>query len=474
MTTDLNLNPNSIDILYGWVYFFGCGGCNPMDRVLIVEDSDSLRDSLKMLLEREGYDVEARSNAEDALCSISDKSFSLILSDYKLPGLTGIDFLKKARDKSPSVPFLVMTAFGSIDLAVEAMKFGANDFLPKPFEPSQLCSVVRDMVNHQRVLDRSTGRTARRKRPIITQNPTFLSILEQTKKVARFDTPVLILGESGVGKELLARHIHEHSPRKDEKFISVNCAAIPAQLLESEFFGHEAGAFTSATQSRPGLFEIAKNGTIFLDEVGDMPKQLQVKLLRALQEGEIRRVGGNTSIKINPRIIAATNQSLDNIANSSLREDFYYRLAVFSVTIPPLRERKEDLEILVKAFLEDFCEAGGVKAPEIDPETWELINNYNWPGNVRELENIMERASLLAQGKLLPEHLGINPKIDFNSINEILTSLPEVAEKASRIAEIEMIKKILQKTAGNKSRAAEVLGVSYKTLLNKCKEYEIS
>jgi len=446
-----------------------------MDRVLIVEDSDTLRDSLKRVLEKEGYEVEAKASAEEALSTLQTKSFSLILSDYKLPGITGIDFLKRARDKSPSVPFLVMTAFGSIELAVEAMKYGANDFLAKPFEPSDLCSVVKDMVHHQRVLDRSIGRAQRRKRQIITNNKTFLDIIEQTKRAAKFDTPILILGESGVGKELLARHIHEHSPRNNEKFVSINCAAIPPQLLESEFFGHEAGAFTSATQSRAGLFEIAKNGTIFLDEVGDMPQHLQVKLLRALQEGEIRRVGGTHPIKINPRIIAATNKSVDRAdSDSSLRDDFYYRLAVFSVTIPPLRDRKEDIEPLVKMLLEDFCLTAGVPVPIIDRDCWDLIKSYSWPGNVRELENTLERASLLCRETLLPEHLGITPKIDFDSIKEILSTLPEVAEQASRSAEIEMIKKMLEKTSGNKTKAAEMLGVSYKTLLNKCKEYHIN
>lgn len=444
-----------------------------MERILLVEDSDSLRESLKLLLEREGYQVTAEPTAESALNSIHNNVFSLILSDYKLPGLSGIEFLKKARDKSPSVPFLIMTAFGSIELAVDAMKHGANDFITKPFEPLNLCSVVKDMVSHQRVLDRDAGRHHKTRRPIITNNEGLKGILEQLKKVARFDTPILILGESGVGKELVAHFVHDHSPRKNEKFVSINCAAIPPQLLESEFFGHEAGAFTSATQSRMGLFEIAKNGTIFLDEVGDMPKHLQVKLLRALQEGEIRRVGGNASIKVSPRIIAATNKPVDGEGDGALREDFYYRLAVFSAKIPPLRERREDIEPLVNSILEGICASNGIKSPAIDPETWEILRNYSWPGNIRELENVIERASLLAKDKLLPEHLGIIQKIDFDSMSEVLTTLPEIASRASRAAEMEMIKKILAKTSGNKSRAAEVLGVSYKTLLNKCKDYQI-
>ncbi len=444
-----------------------------MDRVLIVEDSQSLREVLKTVLEREGYEVEARPAAEDALSSVSDQHFSLILSDFKLPGMNGIEFMREARGKSPTVPFVVMTAFGSIDIAVEAMKHGANDFLSKPFEPDQLCSVVKDMVEHQRVLDRNLGRYQRRRRKVVTRDPKLLGILERTKKAAQFDTPILILGESGVGKELLARHIHEHSPRKNEKFISINCAAIPHQLLESEFFGHESGAFTGATQSRSGLFEVAKNGTIFLDEIGDMPQHLQVKLLRALQEGEIRRVGGNNTIKVSPRIIAATNKKVEDGEDSSLREDFYYRLAVLSVTIPPLRDRKEDIKLLVEHFLKEFSEQANKKAPEVDDATWEILTRYPWPGNVRELENVMERATLLCQDSLLPEHLGITLDIDFDTIEDIIATLPEVAERASRKAEVDLINKILQRTGGNKSKAAEVLGVSYKTLLNKIKDYHI-
>jgi len=445
-----------------------------MERVLIVEDSQSLRDVLKTVLEREGYQVDACPAAEEAIEAVSENHFSLILSDFKLPGMNGLEFLKETRGKSPTVPFVVMTAFGSVDVAVEAMKGGANDFITKPFEPNQLCSLIRDMVNHQRIVDRNLGRDHKRRRKFITYDPKLNSILERTKKAAQFDTPILILGESGVGKELIARHIHEHSKRLNEKFLSINCAAIPHQLLESEFFGHEAGSFTGATQSRIGLFEIAKNGTIFLDEIGDMPQHLQVKLLRALQEGEIRRVGGNNVIKVAPRIIAATNQFVDSSSETSrLREDFYYRLAVLSVTIPPLRERKGDIEHLANHFLDEFAEMQGKTPPKIDPATWEILTRYPWPGNVRELENVMERAVVLCNDTLMPEHLGITLDIDFDKIQDIIATLPEVAERAAKKAEVDLINKILQRTGGNKSKAAEVLGVSYKTLLNKIKGYHI-
>jgi len=445
-----------------------------MERVLLVEDTPSLRDVLKMVLEHEGYQVEACKDAENAIHSVATNNYSLILSDFKLPGMNGIEFLREAREKSPTIPFLMMTAFGSIDVAVEAMKFGANDFICKPFEPDQLCSVVRNMVDQQKIIEKTLNRQTRKKRKFLTEDPKLKELLENAKKAAKFDTPVLILGESGTGKELVARHIHEHSVRKDEKFVSINCAAIPHQLLESEFFGHEAGSFTGATQCRQGLFEVASKGTIFLDEIGDMPQHLQVKLLRALQEGEIRRVGSNHNIKVNPRILAATNKTVDfGMEDSCLREDFYYRLAVLTVNIPPLRERKGDTEKLIKYFVEDFSENIARKAPQIDEQAWEILLRYPWPGNVRELENVIERAVLLCPEILSAEHLGINLDINFDTIEDIISTLPEVAEKASRIAETDQIHKILQRVSGNKSKAAEILGVSYKTLLNKIKEYQI-
>ncbi|MCB9029437.1 MAG: sigma-54-dependent Fis family transcriptional regulator [Deltaproteobacteria bacterium] len=446
-----------------------------MEKILVVEDSDSLRDVLKSVLEAQGYEVDSCPNGEEAANSLIENSYSLILSDYKLPGMSGMEFLGRARDNSPTVPIVMMTAFGSVDVAVEAMKSGANDFIAKPFEPEDLCSLVKDMVEHKRVMDRSLGRKTRRGHKLISANQKMQSILEQAKKAAGFETPILILGESGVGKELVARFIHEHSARKDEQFVSINCAAIPSELLESEFFGHEHGAFTGSTQSRPGLFEVAKKGTIFLDEVGDMPASLQVKLLRALQEGEIRRVGGNKCIKVNPRIIAATNKNLeDKISNGTFREDFYYRLAVLTLTIPALRQRKEDLMALINYFLEYFSANACKPAPKIDKEAWNLIERYPWPGNIRELENVIERAVILSNDIIRPEHLGISLDLDFEALDDIMVTLPEIAGRAARKAEIDLIMKILQRTGGNKSRASEILGVSYKTLLNKIKEYEIT
>ena len=269
--------------------------------------------------------------------------------------------------------------------------------------------------------------------------------------------------------------IHELSPRHGEPFIAVNCAALPPDLLESEFFGHEAGAFTGATQSRSGVFEIASKGTIFLDETGDMPLPLQVKLLRALQDGEIKKVGGSKTFKVAPRIIAATNHKIEeDVLSGHIREDFYYRIAVISLTVPPLRERREDITLLTDYFLDYFCSATGRGAVSLDPQAEKILLSYSWPGNARELENVIERAVLLAAADtILPEHLGINPGVNFNLLNEAAQSLSDIAALASRKAEIELISKVLAQTMGNKSKAAQILGVSYKTLLNKVKEYNI-
>ena len=398
---------------------------------------------------------------------------SCIIADFKLPGIDGIEFLRRVREHSHSVPFLLMTAFGSIDIAVEAMKIGANDFLCKPFEPQTLCDVIKDLMQHKRIVERTTSLRNRRDRMFLTSHASGEKILHQAKKVAAVDSSVLILGESGTGKELLARYIHEHSSRRDKLFVAVNCAAMPADLLESEFFGHEAGAFTGATQSRPGVFEVASEGTIFLDEIGEMPLNLQVKLLRALQEKEIKRLGGCKLIKVDPRIISATNHNIEEaLAKHTLRDDLYYRIAVFSFTIPPLRERSCDIDLLTKYFLDYFSSQLG-RSVLLSPTAKELLHRYAWPGNARELENVIERAVILAEGEILPEHLGLQLDLDFESLSEASATLSEIAGRAVRRAETDTIRKALERTMGNKSRAASMLGVSYKTLLSKVRDYEI-
>ena len=442
------------------------------DRILLVEDADTLREVISMLLEEQGYCVDAFGSVESALPALHTNTYACILADFKLPGKNGIDLLKEAREVSSTVPFIIMTAFGSIEIAVEAMKYGANDFVCKPFEPEVLIRIVREVIQHKRILDRTTGMESKRERRFISKDPAVQSLLAQARKVARVDSSVLILGESGTGKELLARFIHEQSPRSGQPFVAVNCAAIPSELLESDLFGHEAGAFTGATQTRIGLFEVAAAGTIFLDEIGDMPPQLQVKLLRALQEKEIKRIGTNECIKVNPRIICATNVNVeDALQTGKMRDDFYYRVAVVTLSLPPLRARANDIEMLTDYFVEYFCAKLGREKLPIDSAARELLGKYHWPGNARELENVIERAVITADATIRPEHLGIELKVDFSALNEAAVSLAEISQRAASAAEIEVISKILKQTNGNKSQAARILGVSYKTLLNKIKEY---
>jgi len=445
-----------------------------MDCLLVVEDSDSLREVLAAVLEREGFRVVATRSAEEALHAFSVESFVCVLADFKLPGMHGIDLAKKIRESSPHLPFVIMTAFGSIDVAVEAMKSGANDFITKPFEPSSIASILRQVIQHNRIVDRSCSPRRRAAHGLITQSPKLEKVLNQARRVAVVDTPVLLLGESGSGKEVMARYIHDHSERHEKPFLAVNCGAIPAELLESEFFGHEAGSFTGATQSRVGIFELASHGTVFLDEVGEMPPHLQVKLLRVLQEREIRRVGGSKNIKVHPRIIAATNRSMQEALESgSMREDFYYRIAVVTLGIPPLRERQEDIPVLIDGLVKHVAALNGKEAPQIDPLAEDMLMTYSWPGNVRELENVIERAVLLAEDVIKPEHLGISICLNLSMLDEASKTLSEVASTAVRQAEGEAIVRALALTDGNKAKAAELLGVSYKTLLTKVRDYHL-
>ena len=446
-----------------------------MSRILVVEDTDPLREVLCSVLEQEGFIAYGVGTAEAALEVIGAHEYGCIFADFKLPGMNGIELLREVRSKGISTPFIIATAFGSIEIAVEAMKNGANDFICKPFEPSHLAPMLRQVIQHKRIIDRDGGVRSQSSREIISESPKIHKILTQAQRAARVDTSVLILGESGTGKELLARFIHDHSTRREKPFIAVNCAAMPAELLESEFFGHEAGAFTGATQSRAGVFEVAAEGTIFLDEVGDMPPLMQVKLLRALQEREIRRVGSTKHIAAAPRILAATNKDIPTaIAKGEIREDFFYRVAVISLTLPPLRERGGDAVTLARKCIERKCAHMGRSTLKIDPVALDMIAAYPWPGNIRELENVIERAVILAENEIRPEHLGINVKLDIAALEEASRTLPQIAAEAVRQAEVNAISKILELTRGNKSKAAVLLGVSYKTLLNKVKEYNLS
>ena len=445
-----------------------------MEHVLIVEDTESLRNVLAAVLVAEGYQVSTAASAEDGLQLFRERSFALVLSDLKLPNKSGLDFLKESKVLDSSVPVVVMTAYGDIEIAVQAMKLGASDFITKPFDPEMLCSSLRQIIEFRRFLDRNaiSGKRHHNRR-IVTQSPAVEELLRQAKRVAPLRTPVMILGESGTGKDLLARYIHENSYCCENEFVAVNCASMPSDLLESEFFGHEAGAFTGASERRIGLFEMASHGTIFLDEIGNMPHDLQVKLLRTLQESEIKRIGSNANIKVNTRVISATHADLPaKIERREFRADLYYRLGVVVLEIPALRERKEDIPLLANYFVKALSTELNRPSVTITTEAMRMLQMYSWPGNIRELENVLERALIFNDGPICPEVLQLGKESEQNLDASTMT-LPELTAIAVKQAEIAAILQAICRTEGNKSKAAKLLGVSYKTLLNKFKEYNL-
>jgi DNA-binding NtrC family response regulator len=454
-----------------------------MERVLIVEDNESMAQMLKQTLELEGYEVIVARDGVEGIRVIKDTKVHIVITDLKLPKKDGLKVLQASKEENPLVPVIVMTAYGSIETAVNAMKLGAYDFITKPLDTDHLLMLMKRALENQRLItenillkDKLANQLGMP--TIIGKSPVLLEVANNIQKVAPAKTSVLLLGESGTGKELFARAIHFLSPRKEHPFIPINCAAIPRELLESELFGHEKGAFTGADSRKLGKFELADKGTIFLDEIGEMDMSLQSKILRTLQEGEIERVGGINPIKVDVRIIAATNKNLEaEVANGRFREDLYYRLSVFPIVVPPLKDRKEDIPALVEHFISKYSAEMKTSKKAITPEAMEILKNYQWKGNVRELENVIERALILCDGDTItPEHLRLNPPIpEKTTLHDIPLdgTLEETANAALRIAETLRIKKALESTHGNKSKAAELLKVSYKTLLTKIKEYGI-
>jgi DNA-binding NtrC family response regulator len=451
--------------------------------ILIVEDRESMATMLKETLEMEGYTVTVARDGREGIKIIKNEAFHLVITDLKLPYKSGLDVLKASQEEFPLVPVIVMTAYGTIETAVEAMKEGASDFITKPVDTDYLLMVMKKALDTQRlqtenllfkdVYDQFIGAPV-----IIGSSPAMEGALTKMQKVSSTSATVLLLGESGTGKELFARAIHFLSPRKNNPFVPINCAAIPKDLLESEFFGHEKGSFTGAGQKKLGKFELADSGTIFLDEIGEMEFALQAKLLRVLQDGEIERVGGIRAMNVDVRVIAATNRDIENaVANKELREDLYYRLSVFPILIPPLRERREDIPLLAEHFVLKYTQQMKRPLKNISSEAMDVLINHYWKGNVRELENTIERAIILCDSATIkPEHLGLKmfEKTHFDG-EDFMTqgTLEDVSKKALKIAESKRIKKALRDTDGNKTKAAEILNVSYKTLLTKIKEYNI-
>lgn len=454
-----------------------------MQTILIVEDKESMAQMLKETLEAEGYGTVIAKDGLEGIRCLKETRFDLVLSDLKLPKKDGFEVLKTAKAESPMTPVIVMTAFGTIEIAVSAMKEGAFDFITKPFDTDHLLLLIERALSNQRLCTENLllkdELAAKYGIPrIIGNSQGITAVAQNVQKVAPAKTTVLLLGESGTGKELFARAVHNLSPRREYPFVPINCAAIPRDLLESELFGHEKGSFTGADSKKIGKFELATQGTIFLDEIVEMDLTLQAKILRVIQEGEIERVGGIKSIPIDVRIIAASNRDIEQAVEEKLfREDLFYRLNVFPITIPPLRERKDDIPLLAEYFVKKYCNEMTTPPKALAREVLEMLMQYPWKGNVRELENCIERAIILSEGTTItPDHIALSPRV---SVDDSLKKLPmdgsleDAAKEALKIAETERIKRALKETKGNKSRAAELLQVSYKTLLTKIKDYGI-
>lgn len=452
-----------------------------MDTVLIVEDKESMAEMLKETLEADGYNVVSARDGIEGIKYLKEGKIDLVLTDLKLPKKNGIEVLRASKEENQLIPVIVMTAFGSVDTAVAAMKEGAFDFITKPFDTDHLLVLIKRALENQRLLTENillkeefTSKFGLPK--IIGKSGKILTVAQIVQKVAPTKTTVLLIGESGTGKELFARAIHNLSSRKNYPFVPINCAAIPGGLLESELFGHEKGSFTGADAKKLGKFELADKGTVFLDEIGDMDIVIQSKLLRALEEGEIERVGAVNAIKVDVRIVAATNKDLDKaVEEKKFREDLYYRLNVFPVRIPPLRERKEDIPLLVEYFINKYCHEIKTQVKSISGEALDMLMGYYWKGNVRELENMIERAVILCDGDTISSEHVVLSKAGEPSERPLAKdeTLEAVAKEALRAAETKKIMSVLKDTKGNKSRAAEILQVSYKTLLTKIKEYGI-
>lgn len=450
-------------------------------RLLVIDDEESMRHMLESMLAKEGYAVSSASGGGDGLEMLGEEVYDLVLCDVRMPEMDGITFLKKAREGGFATPVVIMSAYGAIEVAVEAIKSGACDYISKPFNLDEILltlkkveeksRLVRENVRLREALERTSNFSN-----IVGKGDKMQELFRTIKKVAPVKSNVLLLGESGTGKELVAKAIHCNSDRKKEPFVAVNCGAIPENLIESELFGHVKGAFTDAVVARKGLFEEADGGTLFLDEIGELPLALQVKLLRVLQESEVKRVGGSTTIKVDVRVVAATTKNLAVEAKEGrFRDDLYYRLNVLVLTLPPLRERMEDLPILADHFIKCGREKLGVDVNGIDHDALKVLSAYPWPGNVRELENAIERAMVMADGEMLTES-DLPPEVG-KSLQECAIKLPEgdlSIKKNGRMLEKILIKKALEKTGGNRTHAAKFLEISHRALIYKIKEYNLS
>ena len=455
----------------------------PKKRILVIDDEENLRHMLQVMLGRQGYQIDVAADGNEGLHLAQENDYAFILCDIRMPVLDGVGFLERAVAAGTSGTVIMMSAYGTVDTAIECMKLGAYDYISKPFKNDEIVLVLKKAEERERLKaeNRRLKEEIHREysfASMVSRNWRMQEIFSLVKKICDFKTTVLILGESGTGKELVARALHYNSRRRKAPFVAVNCGAIPEALLESELFGHVKGAFTDASIDKVGLFEQADGGTLFLDEIGEMPLPLQVKLLRVLQEGEIRRVGGSVSKKVDVRVISATSKNLeDEVARSRFREDLYFRLNVVAILIPPLRERLEDIPLLLDHFLEKYGAALEKQQVQCPPAVMKVLMEYAWPGNVRELENCVQRMLLLCDSDsldvgCLPDNLrgrtttADEPPLDLAAM---AFSLKRAAEKLER----DLIRKALAETGGNRTHAARLLEISHRSLLYKLKEYGI-
>ena len=451
-----------------------------MKRILVVDDEENLRLVVRSFLRRAGYEVEVAAGGEEALALIETFGPDAILTDVRMPKMGGLDLLATLKAKGSEITVIVMSAYGSIDLAIEAIKAGAYDYIPKPFKADEVLLTLKkaeereSLRRENRALKQEIHKKAQFEE-LLSKSPAMQAVFKTVAKIADYKTTALITGESGVGKELIARAIHSRSNRRSHPFIAVNCGAIPENLLESELFGHKRGAFTDATNDRTGLFEQATGGTLLLDEIGELPLPLQVKLLRVLQEETIRPLGDTRDLKIDVRILAATHRDLSAETKAGrFREDLFYRINVLPIHIPPLRDRKEDITLLVDHFTARNNLRFATNLRGVDAEARKLLIEYSWPGNVRELENTIERAMVLAEHDVLTaEDLPERIRDAKDPVQLHLMSGELSIKKTSRVVEEILIRRALTKTKGNRTRAAEVLEISHRALLYKIKEYAI-
>ncbi len=453
-----------------------------MKRLLIVEDKESLAHMLREAVEADGFEPDVASNGSEAIRWLAEgRRYAAVLTDLRLPGADGIAVLRQARESDPDLPVIVMTAFGTIENAVEAMKLGAYDFIQKPIDVDHLGLMLRRCrehreLRHENLLLKEEFQRLYRLPAIVGESPRIVEVSHAIQRVAPTDATVLLLGESGTGKELFARAIHQLSPRRDRPFVAINCAAIPITLIENELFGHEKGPYTGASGRQLGKFELADNGTIFLDEIGDLDLSVQGKILRVLQERRFERIGGTAPIDVDVRIVCATNRDLqDNVKRGAFRDDLFFRINVFPVTVPPLRARREDVDALVDFFLQRFARELARPGLRISDAARAQLRAYDWPGNIRELQNSIERAAILCDREVIEPrdlHLGVTDSDALRDALDLSGTLEESTARTTRLVERLRITDALKQTA-SRNEAADALGISVRALNAKMRELEI-